>query len=243
MVLSRGGGIGSQRNPFLWAGDQVRAFDKLDDSILAVINSGLSGVPFMTYDMAGYRYGGNGVRYADEGSLEYESEVFARAIEFTAFTLNIQTHGTVRNVYEMTEETQQIYRNFTAIHDELYEYIYKYSVQASETGIPAVRHLVLQYQDDTNVYDIKDEFMLGEGLLIAPILSENTFSREVYLPEGKWTNLLTGEVIDGGQWIEVVANLGQIPVFLNESSTDAERLREIFKGNSWKSIQEWTDYN
>ena len=98
MVLSRGGGIGSQRNPFLWAGDQVRAFDKLDDSILAVINSGLSGVPFMTYDMAGYRYGGNGVRYADEGSLEYESEVFARAIEFTAFTLNIQTHGTVRNI-------------------------------------------------------------------------------------------------------------------------------------------------
>lgn len=56
MVLSRGGGIGSQRNPYLWAGDQQRLFEKLDDQVLALLNSGMSGVPFMTYDLAGYQY-------------------------------------------------------------------------------------------------------------------------------------------------------------------------------------------
>ena len=56
MVLSRGGGVGSQRNPFLWAGDQQRLFEKLDDQVLAMLNAGMSGVPFMTFDMAGYQY-------------------------------------------------------------------------------------------------------------------------------------------------------------------------------------------
>ena len=52
-----GGGIGSQRNPYLWAGDQWRVMEKLDDQVLAMLNAGMSGVPFMTYDLTGYQYG------------------------------------------------------------------------------------------------------------------------------------------------------------------------------------------
>jgi hypothetical protein len=58
MVLTRGGGIGSGRNPYLWAGDQMRTWNKLDDQLLAVLNSGMSGMPFMSYDMGGYQYDG-----------------------------------------------------------------------------------------------------------------------------------------------------------------------------------------
>ena len=52
-----GGGIGSQRNPYLWAGDQWRVMEKLDDQVLAMLNAGMSGVPFMTYDLTDYQYG------------------------------------------------------------------------------------------------------------------------------------------------------------------------------------------
>jgi alpha-glucosidase len=100
-----------------------------------------------------------------------------------------------------------------------------------------VRHLVLSYSKDENVYDLNDEFMLGEGLLIAPILTENTFEREVYLPEGSWTNLLTGEVLTGGTCVKATANLGQIPVYLNNDSKDASELLPIFKGTNWRLIQ------
>ena len=241
-VLSRGGGIGSQRNPYLWAGDQVRAFDKLDDQVMAVVNSGLSGVPFMTFDMAGYRYGGNGTRYPNADSFEYESRVMARAVEFTAFMTNIQTHGTVRNAYELNEDAQEIYRNFTALHDELADYITKCVEIACKSGLPPVRHPVLHYQNDINVYSLKDQFMLGDGLMVAPILADNVFERTVYLPEGSWTNLLTGEVITvgiGGKTVTVNANLGQIPVFLNNDSADAAMLREIFEGDTWTAIKNW----
>ena len=234
MVFTRGGGIGSQRNPYMWSGDQARWFEKLDDQILAVVNSGLSGLPFMSYDMAGYSYGNT--NYFTIGK-EKESEIFARATEFTAFMTQMQTHGDVRHAYEMTEEVKQIYRNFTRLHTELIPYMQKYSKVACETGVPPVRHLALQYPHDERVYDMIDEFMLGEGLLVAPILWENTFSRDVYLPAGEWTNLLTGETVEGGKTVTVAANLGQIPVFLNNDSKDADALWKVFKGQNWNQIK------
>ena len=238
-VLSRGGGIGSQRNPYLWAGDQARNFEKLDDQLMAVVTSGMSGVPFMTYDMAGYRYGGGGTSYASPDSLAYESEMFARAIAFTVFMPNIQTHGTVRNVYELTEETQQIYRNFLALREELIPYITTLTQYAAQTGIPVVRHPVLHFQNDTGVYNVNTQFMLGDALMVAPILERGEDTREVYLPEGSWTNLLTGETVYGGQTITVTANLGQVPVFLNNYSADADALLEIFEGDAWAAIRDW----
>ncbi len=240
-LLSRGGGIGSQRNPFLWAGDQTRAFVKLDDQLMAVLTSGLSGVPFMTYDMAGYRYGGGGVSYADPNSLLYESEVLARSVEFTAFMVNIQTHGTVRNAYELSGGAQEIYKTYVKIHKDLSDYITKYVNVACKTGVPAVRHLVLEHQDDANVYGINDQFLLGEGLMVAPILSQNTYERSVYLPEGSWTNLLTGETLTGGRSYTVSANIGQVPVFLDNDCEDAEELRELFDNSlAWRKVVNWT---
>ncbi len=235
MVFTRGGGIGSQRNPYMWSGDQARSFDKLDDQLLAVVNSGLSGLPFMSFDMAGYSYGRT--NYFTIGK-EYESEIFARAVEFTAFMTQMQTHGDVRHAYEMTEEVQRIYRNFTRLHKDLIPYMQKYSKIACDTGVPPVRHLVLNYPNDPSVYDMIDEFMLGEGLLVAPILAENTFERDVYLPAGSWTNMLTDEVVEGGRFVKVQASLGQIPVFLNNDSADADELRNVFMCQNWKEIKD-----
>jgi alpha-D-xyloside xylohydrolase len=234
MVFSRGGGIGSQRNPYMWAGDQARKFEKLRDQLLAVINSGLSGIPFMSYDMAGYQYWGES--YHTIGK-EKESEIFARAVEFSALTTNMQTHGDVRHAYEMTEEVQGIYRNYTRLHTELIPYIQKYSAIACETGLPPVRHPVLKHLKDACVYSLNDEFMLGDALLVAPILTEHTFEREVYLPAGRWCELLTGKTIEGRRTVTVTATLGQLPLFLDLDSPDAKELLPIFKGLTWNEIK------
>ena len=238
MVLSRGGGIGSQRSPYMWAGDQVRTFEKLDDLLFSVINSGLSGVPFMTYDMAGYHYVGK-FGYYKEGQKEYETEVFTRAVEFTAFTTNIQTHGDVRHVYEMSEDAKEIYRLYTGLHKQLLPYISKYAHIACETGMPPVRHLILNYPEDTAVYGCEDEFMMGDSLLVAPILTGSTASREVYLPAGNWRNLLTGETLVGGSRVSVQANIAQIPVFLNIDSPDTAELTAVFESENWKRVMNW----
>ena len=149
MCFTRGGGIGSQRNPFMWGGDQSRQYSRLQWQLTCLLSSGLSGVPFMSYDMSGYQYG------SASQKLEDESRVFIRGTEFTAFTISAQTHGKVRRSYDFAEEgdltTTRIYQAYTKLHEMLTPYITEYSNIACETGMPVVRHLILKFQNDKNV--------------------------------------------------------------------------------------------
>ncbi len=246
VFLSRGGGIVSQRNPYMWAGDQTRCESNLHVQLLSILNSGISGIPFMTYDMAGYAYSSVGGYFAD-GQLgsneatvrENEGKIFARAIQFTVFGNTIQTHGDVRHVYDLSEETQQIAATYTQLHKDLMPYIRKLSQYACDTGIPMVRHLILQYQNDINVRGIDDQFMLGDAVLLAPILKITTNTREVYLPEGEWIDLLTGKLItvgEEGMYLQVTAEMDQIPAYLNTDSADALSLIDVFNGDAWQSV-------
>ncbi len=252
-VINRGGGIGMQRNPFIWAGDQTREEITLTTQLMAVLNSGISGLPFVTYDMAGYAY----LKKADNGPYDYwngnytdpetglataqmiESEIYVRALQYTTFSLATQTNGDVRHAYEMTEEAQKIIVQYTNLRNDLMPYIRKYSKVACDTGMPVMRLLVLHYQNDANVYDINDQYMFGDGLMVAPILELNTTTRVVYLPEGNWVDLLTGEgytVGAGGKTITVTAKLDQIPVFLNRDSKYADYLSGVFNRTTWQEI-------
>ncbi len=228
MVLARGGGIGSGRNPYMWAGDQTRSWSKLDDQVLAVLNSGMSGIPFMSYDYGGYQYeGGSRVMaagvmnlktgtidlarkvaadgeeavYVRRGKLlsaEEEERIFSRALAFTAFMPCMQSHGYVRNVYEFGEATRRQYVETLAKRGGLEPYMRKAILAAAEGGVPAVQPLVLKWQDDPNTYSIADEFMLGGEMLVAPVLGPQD-AREVYLPCGEWVEEATGRTFSAGR--------------------------------------------
>jgi alpha-glucosidase (family GH31 glycosyl hydrolase) len=170
MNYTRGGGIGSQRAPYMWAGDQARGYQSLGWQLNAVLTSGLSGVPYMSYDMSGYQYG----IYSTD--IAYESQVFLRGTQFTAFTICMQTHGKVRRSYQFADQdanylyVTEIYRAYTKLHEHLTPYLTELCEEASTTGMPVMRHLVLGWQDDKNVYRIDDEYTFGDAFLIAPIL-------------------------------------------------------------------------
>ena len=148
----------------------------------------------------------------------------------------MQTHGDVRHLYDLTEQTQTVAALYTDLHRELLPYIQKVSRIASESGMPVVRPMVLSYPSDSKVHDILNEFMLGDALLVAPILTEGSTSREVYLPAGEWLDLISGERIVGGQTITKEVTVAQIPVFLNSNSADADAVKKIFEGETWKKI-------
>lgn len=79
-----------------------------------------------------------------------------------------------------------------------------------EKGIPPVRAVVSDYTHDEKTYKLDDEYLLGDDLLVAPIIFGNA-GREVYLPEGEWTDYWTGEPVPSGSF-EVPG--GKIPVFV-----------------------------
>ncbi|MBR2839406.1 MAG: glycoside hydrolase family 31 protein [Kiritimatiellae bacterium] len=245
MVFARGGGIGSGRNPYMWAGDQTRSWSKLDDQVLAVLNSGMSGMPFMSYDYGGYQYDGGsrlepaGVmnlktgafdltrKEAGEGeetvyvrrgkslSCDEEERIFLRALGYTAFMPCMQSHGYVRNVYEFGDAARRCYSATVEMRERLLPYIRRAAKAAAEQGIPVVRPLVLAWQDDPNTYSVSDEFMLGDDILVAPVLGAEE-SRSVYLPSGRWKEKASGKVHEAGREglrLSVRAPSGEVPVF------------------------------
>ena len=254
MVLTRGGGIGSGRNPYMWAGDQMRTWNKLDDQLLAVLNSGMSGIPFMSYDYGGYQYDGGsrmepaGVMnlktgafdlsrteakpgeetvYVRRGKLlsaDEEERIFARALAFAAFMPCMQSHGYVRNVYDFSEATQRQYVTAVAKRESMAKYIRQAVRVAAEQGVPVVRPLVLEWQDDPNTYSIADEFMLGDEILVAPALGPEV-TREVYLPCGEWKERATGKIHRAGREglrLTVPVPMGDIPLFRMRNNSGAE---------------------
>ena len=223
MVFARGGGIGSQRYALSWSGDQRREFTYLKTMLRAVLSCGLSGMPFMSYDMSGYANARK--EYA---AVNPESEVFVRGLEYTCFSTNIETHGweVVSRPYDFDEDTKNLYRIYSNMHNALRPYLREYGAIASETGMPLMRALVLYDQDDVKCQDCWNEYMLGDAFLVAPVLDCSATSRSVYLPKGSWTDLYTGEIYTGGRTILFYnAPLAKVPVFVNNNA-NSETLTE-----------------
>lgn len=205
--FSRGGGVGAQRYPFVWAGDQRREFFFLKVVIRAALSLGLSGVPFVSWDMAGYQPSFN-LR-----DRHREERVFIRGLEFTAFSANIQTHGKIKRPYDFDSHTKDVYRAYSHLHECLKPYLLEQSGVSCETGVPLMRHLFLYDPNDKKAADTEDEYMLGCGLLVAPVLKRKT-RRNIYLPAGRWINIFDGSEYEGGQTLKnYKVPLESIPVF------------------------------
>jgi alpha-glucosidase len=93
-------------------------------------------------------------------------------------------------------------------------YLYTSMYQQNQTGMPMMRALVLDHQNDANTYEIADQYMLGDKLMVCPVTTKGAITRSVYLPEGTWFNYWTGEKIKGSKYVHVVAPLDTIPLFV-----------------------------
>lgn len=203
-----------------WAGDQEATWsetDGLPTVVPALINLGLAGQPYVTHDIAGFSGGPS------------TKELFQRWVELGAFTPIMRTHeGNAREEnwsWERDEETTSHFRRFVRIHDALVPEIMELAEEAQRSSAPILRHMMLVFPEDEGTWDISDQFMLGEDLLVAPVLREGATSRSVYLSEGEWYHLWSGERFAGGQTIEIDAPIGAPPVF--SRGRDREDLRAI----------------
>jgi len=107
------------------------------------------------------------------------------------------------------------------LHMSLFPYRYAAAQEAAKTGMPIMRALVLQYQDDGQARAVKDEYLFGPDLLVAPVIDEGT-QRPVYLPAGDWVDYWTGAKVVGGKVVVVDAPLDAIPVWARAGSVIAK---------------------
>ncbi len=223
-VFARSGFTGVHEYSMIhWIGDQETDWsetDGLPTVVPAMLNLSLSGIPFVTHDIAGF-----------SGTIAPAStkELYQRWTELGAFTPIMRTHEGARKQlnwsWEKDDETTSHFRRFARIHASLKPDLIELAATAAKTSMPIVRHLMLEFPEDARSHEISDQFMLGSDLLVAPVITEGATDKTLYLPPGHWYHVWSGDMYTGGGDITIAAPIGEPPVFSRER--DRPDLRSI----------------
>jgi alpha-glucosidase len=204
--LTRSGFSGVQRYAAVWTGDNV-AYDEHMMLGIRIVNSlGLTGVAFAGYDVGGFVGDAN-------------TKLFARWISIGAFAPFFRGHSMINSrdsePWSYGEEVEQISRNYIRLRYQLLPYLYSLFHDASRTGMPVQRSLAIDYPFDSRVYDHRyhHEYLFGPFILVAPVESTKDLVK-VFLPEGDWYYLFTGQLYAGNQEVVVECPIHKLPVFV-----------------------------
>ena len=209
---------GSRYSTFYWAGDQMTSWQKNDglrSIVPALISSGICGMSVNHADVGGF------AGFWKVGGLfqmRRGRKLLKRHIELGAFSPVFRTHEGIipaKNVQIYSDpDIRSFYIELSQLRQQLIPYLKKTAAEAYLKGFPMARHLYLHYPNDKNAQKVKDQFLLGDALLIAPKLKKTGSKRRLYLPQGQWQHLFTQKRYIGHQYINIKAPLGQPPVFV-----------------------------
>jgi len=226
---------GSQKYGVLtWSGDIYSSFRSMREQLQAGLNMGMAGIPWWTCDIGGF-LGGD---IKDLGFCELLVRWFAWGAFCPVFRMHGErspwyereeefidgvrqlTSGQANEVWSFGEENYEIMKKYLFIRERLRPYIRHCMLEASKTGAPVMRPMFFDFPKDPICWELEDQYMFGEDLLIAPVMEAGMKKRSVYLPKGiKWVDANSKEVFDGGTYVEADTPLDIIPVFIREGKT------------------------
>jgi Alpha-glucosidases, family 31 of glycosyl hydrolases len=223
VLFSRAGYSGQHTTTILWAGDQQSDNGELQSALRAGLSAAMTGIPFWGFDIAGFA-----------GPMP-SLDLYRRATQLACFCPVMQWHSepdggqfgelmpaaecnnerspwNLAALYHAPEFINEM-RFWHNLRMNLLPYLYSTALGCVHENRPMLRPLAYAFPDDKAVRDIDHEFLLGESLLIAPVLEENAQRRLVYLPHGVWYGLFTGKMQQGSQTVEATCS-DRIPVYL-----------------------------
>ncbi|MEF2968909.1 TIM-barrel domain-containing protein [Paenibacillus sp. M1] len=204
-VLTRAGYAGIQRYAAVWTGDNRSYWEHMELFMAMGMNLGLSGVAFCGADTGGFMHHASG-------------ELLARWTQLGALTPFFRNHSAIdtrkQEPWSFGEEVERICREYIELRYRLMPYLYSLFYESSNSGLPVMRPLVLEYPQDRRTFNLSDQFLLGNALLVAPVCRPGREHRTVYLPEGIWYDFRTGARYEGGQHIIAHAPLDTLPLYV-----------------------------
>lgn len=232
-LLTRSGFAGEQRySTATWSGDIATRWEDMRAQMTAGLNYSMSGLPFWGMDQGGFcvenryvkaqkEFDASGVENED---LKEWRELQTRWNEFGCFVPLYRTHGQwpTREVWNIAPDNHIAYQTivkYDKLRYRLMPYLYSMAGAVHFKDYTMLRGLVMDFNGDSNVYDIKDQWMFGPSLMACPVAYYKTYSRSVYLPKQKgWYDLYTNKYYKGGQTITADAPIDKIPVFVPEGA-------------------------
>lgn len=206
ILFARSAAAGGQKFPVHWGGDCQSDYESMEESLRGGLSLTSSGFGFWSHDIGGFE-------------SKSTPDVYKRWAAFGLLSTHSRLHGSTsyRVPWLYDEEAVDVVRFFTMLKLELLPYFYSSAVETSQSGIPMMRSMVLEFEEDMNCRYLDKQYMLGEKLLAAPVFHEEGIAH-YYLPEGCWTNYLTGETAEGGVWRKERHGYLSIPLWVRENS-------------------------
>jgi alpha-D-xyloside xylohydrolase len=223
VVFARSATLGGQRFPVHWGGDCSATYESMAETLRGGLSLSLSGFGFWSHDIGGF-----------ENTAT--ADLFKRWTAFGLLSSHSRLHGneSYRVPWNFDDEACDVLRFFTELKFTLMPYLYSFSVQAVREGLPLMRPLILEFPDDPGCVYADRQYMLGSNILVAPVFSE-TGIVSYYLPKGKWTNIISGRIIEGGCWQTEEHGYFSLPLLARPNSVIA------VGGNRTRPDYDYTD--
>ncbi|WP_432422847.1 alpha-xylosidase [Thermoanaerobacterium thermosaccharolyticum] len=206
IVFARSATAGSQQFPVHWGGDCNATYESMAETLRGGLSISMSGFAFWSHDIAGFE-------------STATPDIYKRWTAFGLLSSHSRLHGNA--AYKVPwlygEEAVDVLRYFTKLKNKLMPYLYSKAYEASITGVPVMRPMIMEFQNDITCSYIDRQYMLGDSLMVAPIFNEEGIAK-YYLPNGKWTNYLNGAVVNGQQWIQEKHGYMSIPLMVRPNT-------------------------
>ncbi len=206
VIFSRAATTGDQRFPVHWGGDSTATYPSMAESLRGGLSLGLSGFGFWSHDISGFEQTAT-------------PDLYKRWCAFGLLSSHSRLHGShsYRVPWLFDEEAVDVLRFFTKLKCRLMPYLFGAASQARDMGVPIMRAMMLEFPNDPACDYLDRQYMLGDSLLVAPIFSPDGCV-DYYLPDGRWTNFLTGQVVEGGRWLHEKHNYLSLPLMARPDS-------------------------
>ena len=239
VILTRSAWAGQQRTGAnTWSGDVASSWESLRAQVPAGLGFALTGNPNFNSDCGGFFPNGYNRVYGDASCARNPlfQELYVRWLQYGAFCPMMRSHGesSRREIWEFGDPGDPVYDAIAAtirLRYSLLPYIYSTAWDVTGSDGTFQRALVMDFPDDTAVWDCADEFLFGRSLLVAPVLHAQYTPEEVrydatpvdfaaarstrvYLPKGSdWYDFWTGERLRGGQTVTRATQLETVPLY------------------------------
>ncbi|MEC0127959.1 alpha-xylosidase [Paenibacillus pabuli] len=205
-LFARSATAGGQQFPVHWGGDCSSTYESMAESLRGGLSLGLSGFGFWSHDISGFE-------------STATPDVYKRWVQFGLLSSHSRLHGSTsyRVPWLFDEESVDVVRDFTKLKISLMPYLYNSAVESTVKGIPMMRAMLLDFPEDPTTYSLDTQYMFGDSILVAPIFNKEGDVR-YYLPEGTWTNYLTGAKVEGGRWVSENHDFKTLPMMVKPNS-------------------------
>lgn len=206
VLFARSATAGCQKFPVHWGGDCSADYESMAESLRGGLSLGMSGFGFWSHDIGGFESNSS-------------ADVYKRWLAFGLLSSHSRLHGSryYRVPWLYDEEAVDVARFFTKLKCRLMPYLYGAAVETARTGVPMMRAMVVEYPDDPACLYLDRQYMLGDALLVAPVMSEEG-EVSYYLPEGQWIHLLNGDIKEGGRWFHGQYDYFSLPLYVRANS-------------------------